>query len=293
MLWKETQDAWLLATEAEGRSEPTISGYKGHLVKFNRFLEAESITEVESITPFHLRRFLVEYAKDHAPHTTKGVYGNIRTWLRWCVSEGVLKSSPTDKVKPPTAPQKTKQVYSTGELKAIRKYIEKSKSPLALRDSAIVSLLMDTGSRATELLSVTLDDIQDNCLLLRQTKGRRPRMVPFGKQAEKALWMYIQRGRPRLKPKDKLVFVTYDGKRVSRDALHSILNRIGKALGFKISAHRFRHTWATMMLRKGVDLEMLRSIGGWSDYKMLQNYTHLVTDDLKRVQERNSLLDSL
>ncbi|MCL5958443.1 MAG: helix-turn-helix domain-containing protein [Chloroflexi bacterium] len=101
---QEAQDLWLLSVEAEGRSQHTIEGSKGHLVHFNRWLEGQGIGEIGELTPFHLRRFLAEYAKDRSPHTVRGVYGNIRTWLRWLVAEGVLKTSPTDKVKAPTAP---------------------------------------------------------------------------------------------------------------------------------------------------------------------------------------------
>ena len=61
----------------------------------------------------------------------------------------------------------------------------------------------------------------------------------------------------------------------------------------KLSAHRFRHTWATQMLRSGVDLETLRLLGGWTDYTMLRTYTHLAGEDLREAMKRHSPLDRL
>jgi site-specific recombinase XerD len=214
-------------------------------------------------------------------------------WFRFLLREGYLPNSPVEKVRPPKVPQTSKSVYSVGELTALRRHLERAKTPLAVRDYGLVCLLMDTGARATELLCITLDDIQGDCLLLRQTKGKRPRMVPLGDRSQKALWQYLQRGRPRLRPKDKQLFVTQEGLPMTRNALRCVLVRIGRAVGFPVSAHRFRHTWATMMLRKGVDLETLRRMGGWADYEMLKTYSHLSIEDLKRTQERHSLLDNL
>jgi site-specific recombinase XerD len=293
MDWREAQDIWLTALRAEGRSPATLDGYRGHLAPFNRFLEAEGVSDITELTPFHLRRFLVAYAEGRSPHTVRGVYGNIRSWLRWLVSEGILTASPTEKVKEPRAPEAAKKVYTPGELAALKKYLEKGKTALALRDCALVLVLMDTGARCSELLAVTLDDLQDGSILLRQTKGKRPRLVPLGRESERALWRYVQRGRPRLKPRGKQVFVADDGRPMTRNAVRCVLRRLGQALGFPVSAHRFRHTWATLLLRKGADLETLRKMGGWADYTMLKTYAHLDTADLKRMQERLSVVDGL
>ena len=293
MHWREAQETWLVALKAEGRSPATLDGYRGHLAYFNRFLEAEGISDIAELTPFHLRRFLVAYSEGRSPHTVRGVYGNIRSWLRWLVGEGILRESPTEKVREPKAPEAAKKVYSPGELAAIKKYLEKGKTALALRDYALVLVLMDTGARCSELLAITLDDIQDGAILLRQTKGKRPRMVPLGKESERALWRYVQRGRPRLHPRGKEVFVSDDGRPMTRNSVRCMLKRLGKALGFPVSAHKFRHSWATVLLRKGADMEAIRKMGGWTDYAMLRTYAHLDAADLKRMQERLSVVDGL
>jgi len=293
MHWREAQDTWFTALRAEGRSTATLDGYRAHLVHFNRFLEGEGITDIVELSPFHLRRFLVAYADGRSPYSVRTVYGSLRAWFRWLVSEGILKEPPTDKARAPKTPQPTKKVYTPGELTAIKKYLEKGRTALAFRDCASVLVLMDTGARCSELLAATLDDLQDGGILLRQTKGKRPRIVPLGRESERALWRYIQRGRPKLHPRGKEIFVSDNGRPMTRNAVRCMLKRLGEALGFPVSAHRFRHTWATMMLRKGADMEALRKMGGWSDYAMLKTYAHLDTADLKRMQERFSVVDEL
>ena len=84
-----------------------------------------------------------------------------------------------------------------------------------------------------------------------------------------------------------------DGLPISRNTIRQALNRLSQRLGFPVSAHRFRHTFTTMLLRKGCDLETLRQMGGWSDYTMLMTYTHLAADDLKRAHATRSPLDNL
>ena len=73
--------------------------------------------------------------------------------------EGFLPNSPLDKMKPPKVGETSKKVYSLGELRSILKYLEKSRTALALRDYTLVSILADTGSRTSEVLSLTVDDL--------------------------------------------------------------------------------------------------------------------------------------
>ena len=84
-----------------------------------------------------------------------------------------------------------------------------------------------------------------------------------------------------------------EGDALTRSGLQSLLKRWQARLGVKLSAHRFRHTWATQMLRSGVDLETLRLLGGWTDYTMLRTYTHLAGEDLREAMKRHSPLDRL
>lgn len=154
-------------------------------------------------------------------------------------------------------------------------------------------MLLDSGARASELCALTLDDLQGDALLLRRTKSGRPRLAFLGRRSQQAVARYLALGRPRLRPQGTALFVTQYGQPVTRNTLRLMLERRGKEVGVKLSAHRFRHTWATLMLRAGVDLERLRLLGGWSDYSMLKTYTHLAEADLRETHQRYGVVDRL
>ncbi len=101
---------------------------------------------------------------------------------------------------------------------------------------ALMYALLDTGARCTKLVTSTLDDPRDDCIPLRQTKGKRPRVVPLGRNTEQAIYRYLQRGRASLRPKSKALFVANNGGLLSRNAVRCVFHRLGDTLGFPISA---------------------------------------------------------
>ena len=80
---------------------------------------------------------------------------------------------------------------------------------------------------------------------------------------------------------------------MTRNTVRLLLGRLSEKVGFHLTAHRFRHTWTTTMLRRGCDLETLRRLGGWTDYTMLLTYSHLADGDLRAAQARFSPLDGV
>ena len=109
----------------------------------------------------------------------------------------------------------------------------------------------------------------------------------------KVVSRYMAIGRPRLRPRCENLWVSRHGMRISRHTVRQALGRLSRKLGFPVSAHRFRHTLTTMLLRKGCDFETLRRLGGWVDYSMLRTYAHLANEDLRLAQQRLSPLDGL
>ena len=286
----DARDVWLEALTASNASPFTVKGYRSNLVPLLRFLSQAGVEAPADITPFLLRRFLADYGQGHAPDSVRSVYTAVRAWLRWLAREEMIPASPTDKVAAPRTPQKAKDVYSPGQLRAALKALE-GIGRLGLCNLALVSVLIDTGCRRGELLDATLDDVDDGALLLRQTKAKRPRMLPLGEKAQRALSAYLRRGRLSFKPRGNALWLRYDGVPFTDGGLRMMLQRLSGLVGFHLSAHKFRHTWASMMLRRGVDLETLRRLGGWADYAMLRTYAHLTTDDLKEAHRRVSPLD--
>jgi len=147
------------------------------------------------------------------------------------------------------------------------------------RDKLIVSLLLDTGLRAKELLSVTVSDVNLNnrSIIVRNTKNGEARVVFFTEKTAKLLSAYLQRN--NLKPEDKLFKITYH-------ALYRKLKRIGKKLGIDLRPHVLRHTFATNAIRKGVQLPIVQRLLGHKDIRTTQIYTHLVNEDVEQIYKK-------
>jgi site-specific recombinase XerD len=282
-----TVEDWLTLLACENRSSATLKSYQGHMNVFLKGLPGDELT------PFTIRRFFQLYREGRSPHSVRTVFAVVHSFLRFAVQEGLTDEKLLTAMKLPKAPQTEKQIYTPGQLSALFRMLETDRTPLGKRNLALCSLLLDCGLRCREVCGLTVSDIQDGCVLVRQTKTGKIRTVPMGRKTQRAVSAYLATGRPRLNPRGEYLLVTRDGIPLNRNTVRLSLDRFSKKLGFKLGAHRFRHTFTTMLLRRGVDLETLRRLGGWSSYSMLMTYTHLAWDDLKRAHNGNSPLDNL
>lgn len=282
-------DLWLEALVAEGKAASTVANYR----HFTRPLPALLPLLDTPNSASALRRWLTEYRKTHAAESARSVFIAWRSLGNWCVGQGMVAVSPMAGMKQPKSGDTVRLAYPPGEIRAIFASLRTDHSPAGLRDLAMLSVLLDCGLRASELCQLELADVADSVLLIRQSKSGRPRAVPMGTKAALALDRYLAHGRPKLRPQSGAVFVTQAGGRLNRNSLYHIMAKRGRAIGLPISLHRWRHSWATSLLRAGVPMETVRRMGGWSGFQMLIRYTHLTVDDLKDAQLRASPLDRL
>ncbi len=152
-------------------------------------------------------------------------------------------------------------------------------------------LLLDTGCRITEALTVRLCDVDlDNLLIILDGKGRKQRIVPISFPLRKALHRFVADF--NLKP-DSLLFATLEGVPVRRMSALRSIKLLCERLGFKAPArtlHAFRHSFAVFYLRRGGSVFHLQKVLGHSSLEMTRRYANLVTADLQAIHERVSLL---
>jgi integrase/recombinase XerD len=153
-------------------------------------------------------------------------------------------------------------------------------------------MLLDTGLRARELLSIHLSDINliTGNVLLRRGKGSKSRTVFIGKETKKATRAYLRDRNDNL---DDL-WVTDDQKKLLRyGGLRALLERHANIAGIKgPSAHDFRRAFAITMLRNGIDLVTLARLMGHTSLKVLQRYLKQLPDDLQEAHRRGSPVDN-
>ena len=164
-------------------------------------------------------------------------------------------------------------------------------SPVGLRDVAMLELLYATGVRVGELVGLDVDDVdRDRDLVRVFGKGRKERVVPFGRPAAQALDRWLREGRPQLvgPGAGPALFVGVRGRRIDQRAVRTLVHlRIAEVPGAPdIGPHGLRHSAATHLLEGGADLRSVQELLGHASLASTQRYTHVTTDRLRRAYQQ-------
>ena len=160
-----------------------------------------------------------------------------------------------------------------------------------LRDRAILELMYATGSRASEVVGLKLDDLYLDSAFIKCTgKGNKQRVVPLGKPAVKALGEYLEDLRPKLARTvdTPWVFISRGGKALTREMLWILVKKYVRRAGLnaRVSPHTLRHSFATHMLSGGADLRTVQELLGHSNIRTTQQYTHVDRERLKAIHRK-------
>ena len=200
----------------------------------------------------------------------------------------MVPSDPASLLSPPKVPKRLPRYLDEEGARRLMEQPDRS-NPVGARDAAILELFYSTGIRLSELIGLRQSDMDFE----RQTvsvlgKGRKQRIVPFGKHAGAALTAYAAM-RPHLCPAAGApppeFFLSVRGKRMQPKGVNELVNRyIGAVADLeKKSPHVLRHTFATHLLNRGADLQAVRELLGHASLSTTQVYTHVSIDRLKRV----------
>lgn len=282
-----------MAKQLEGLSHNTIRIYEQQLKYFLTFCEGQMLDRISQVTSSDIRNFMLYLQEgDHNPGGVHVAYRILKTFLRWYDLEAEPEDwrNPITKVRAPKIAEEPLEPIKAKDVGAMLDTCESSF--LGRRDRAIILMLLDTGLRARELLSIQLKDINlvTGNILLRRGKGNKPRIVFIGKKTKKSIRAYL------LERNDSLedLWVTNNCKNpLSYGGLRAVLNR--RAILAEIDApraHDFRRAFAITMLRNGVDLVTLARLMGHTNLKVLQRYLKQLPGDLQDAHRRASPVDN-
>jgi integrase/recombinase XerD len=284
-------DGFLLDRKVSGRTTKTIRYYRQALTKFISWADSQAIKEITQLTPNVIRAFLLYLEEtNHNPGGVAVFYRSLRALLRWyeLEFEPVGWSNPLRKVKAPKLPKQLLPPVSLDDVHALINSCEDDK--VSLRDKAIFLILLDTGARASELLSVDIEDVNTVTgeIVIKHGKGDKQRSVFLGRKARRALRAYL---RTRVDNSPAL-FITKDLERLSYEGLNTIVRRRAEKAGIaKPEIHAFRRAFAINMLRAGTDLITLQRLMGHADLQVLWRYLAQTNDDLRTAHEKGSPVD--
>lgn len=184
--------------------------------------------------------------------------------------------------------------------KSLPKYLTMSQSAALLqsvsgpnekRDYAILMLFLNCGIRRSELVGLNLTDVYEDRIRV-VGKGNKERFVYFGSPCRKAIDAYLPERHKKVLTDNKALFGSRNGNRISVDAVHALVKKALLKAGLdasQFSAHKLRHTAATMMLSGGVDVKTVQEVLGHENLNTTQIYTHIENTELKIAAEANPL----
>jgi len=170
--------------------------------------------------------------------------------------------------------------------------LPRSDNVLDLRNKAILELLYATGVRVSELIGVNLEDVSFEERLIRvKGKGKKERLLPYGRKAGESLVKYLQ-ARPTINKgriEEKVLFLNYRGQRLSARSVERIIDKyiLLSALKRNISPHSLRHSFASHLLSRGADLRVIQELLGHESLATTQKYTHLDLSQLRKVYRKS------
>lgn len=159
------------------------------------------------------------------------------------------------------------------------------------RDYAILMVFLNCGIRRSELVGLNLTDVYEDRLRV-VGKGNKERFVYFGSACKKALDAYLPKRHKQVLTDNRALFGSRNGNRISTDAVHALVKKAFLKAGLdatQFSAHKLRHTAATMMLSGGVDVKTVQEVLGHENLNTTQIYTHIENTELKIAAEANPI----
>lgn len=278
-------DAWIEAflfdRKAQNMSRGTIGFYVTKLGLFTRYCDSQQITKISQITPNLLRQYLL-YLEDtgHNPGGIHACYRTVKTFLLWWEDEFEPDEwkNPIRKVKPPKTSIEPLEPVDINDVITILDSCSRN-TLLGLRDGAILLTLLDSGLRASELLSINLEDINFTTgeILIRHGKGRKSRIVYIGSRTRKTIRAYLKKRNDN----NPALFISKHFDRLTYWGLKSMVKSRAKSMNVKTpSIHSFRRWFALTCLRSGINVYSLQVLMGHSDLQILRRYLKQNTDDI-------------
>ncbi len=272
-------------------SPRTVKAYQHDLSKFADFAHSLGIEELQKITKEDIRKFLSSLAqnginKPNAAITRSRKLSSIKSFFKYLVHEEILEHNPAADIESPKIPEREPCYLTQEEYQALLDAVKRVATPYyQFRDLAIVTLLLGTGIRLSELVGLTIQNVTLNngsSVIKVRGKGDKERTIPLNKDVVAVLEKYLK-ARPEVET-DKL-FVSRKDNGLSSGAVYHLVKTYLAAAGIKkvrAGVHSLRNIFATSLLNnKGIGLLQIQQLLGHKKLETTRRYLHISDTDLR------------
>lgn len=266
----------------EKRNSPhnTILSYERDLRHMRVYMEAHDITELGKISEKSLREFLNGLTDSGiSASSVSRCVASLHTFFRYLLREDVITADPSMNIVAPRHERRSPEILTPDE---VGRLLEQPKigSFKGLRDRAMLETLYSTGIRVSELIGLTVDQVDVKKRIICCVSGKKSRVIPLTEKAMQVISEYMTVARIQMmRDKDEsCVFVNCTGTPMSRQGFWKIVKEYAKGAGIDstISPHSLRHSFAAHALADGANIEQLKEVMGHSDISATQVYLHAI-----------------
>lgn len=252
--------------KVDGRSEKTILQYVRTVKKLSDVIQ-KPFTEMGT---YDVRMFLaLEKERGVSNVTLENTRANLSAFFQWLVNDEAIAKNPIATIRPITYHKEIKQPFSEVEIDALRGACE------TLKERALIEILLSTGVRASELISMKVRDIDQRTLAVHviHGKGDKERVTYTTAVALRHLLAYFE---SRSEKNGQALFYNYKHEPLNDSGMRFILNRIAKRAGVEnVHPHRFRRTFATGLAKRGMEVQEIQSLLGHTNINTTMRYVTL------------------
>jgi integrase/recombinase XerD len=286
-------EKYLIYVKSKGLSEHTIAAYNSDLKQFQSFMVKyfpDGIIKLTEVKRLYLRDFLRWLRSEGRSNRTLARKATtLKNFFLFCLKEKIVEQDPTQYLKIPKYEKMLPRHFTEAEMKQLLELPDES-TKFGIRNRAMLEIMYSCGLRISEVGSLKTANIDFyNRLVKVMGKGRKERIIPFGKICRKALKHYLK-VRADFEPgqREKTFFLSKSGIPLSgreiREILNHYLNLIAQTSGY--SPHSIRHAFATHLLEHGANLRGVQEMLGHENLSTTEIYTHLSLEEVKKVYQQ-------
>ena len=261
-------------------SQNTVNSYKEKIKKMDKTLKKD----FRVLNNKDIQNYIQNDLKDLNASSVSRTISTLKSLYKYLKINGQIKTNPVSNINTPKKAQKLPKVLSENEVNNLLDI--NLKTDFDYRNKAMLELMYSSGLRVSELINLTLNDIDTKSAIVRVFgKGSKERVIPLDEYACEALDNYILYHRYNLfkHGENNYLFLNNHGEKMTRQGFFKILQKLAKEKNIKtsFSPHTLRHSFATHLLKHGADLRSIQELLGHSDISSTQIYTHITNERLQ------------
>lgn len=273
-----------LSSKEYGSNQNTIVAYRNDLNQLCAYLEQQGVDGWSRVAQEHLAGYPYEMREEQSyrPTTIARKLAAFKSFFRYLRNTGGITIDPLEKLESPHVQKEPPQVLTAEQISRLFLQVEVD-TLVGQRDLAMLHMLLATGMRASEIVSLDTEDFDEEhaTVLCPGHNGRikRKRLLPLQVAAVEATRAYLEHVRPRLvrRLEEQALFLNHHGERLTRQGFWLIIKGYARRAGIvNITPHMLRHAFAVLMLRDGMELRSVQELLGHAHISTTQVYNQFV-----------------